>query len=34
MWVIKLFVEQVVLTLIISFALYGLWRLGNPGKKY
>lgn len=33
MWVIKLFVEQVILCLIISFALYGLWRLANPGKK-
>ena len=34
MWVIKLFAEQVILTLILSFVLYGLWRMGNPGKKY
>jgi hypothetical protein len=34
MWVIKLFAEQVIICLIISFVLYGLWRLGNPGKKY
>jgi hypothetical protein len=34
MWVIKLFAEQVIITLVISFALYGLWRWGNPGKKF
>jgi hypothetical protein len=34
MWVIKLFAEQVVICVVISFALYGLWRMSNPGKKY
>lgn len=34
MWVIRLFAEQVILTLVISFVLYGLWRMSNPGKKY
>ena len=34
MWVIKLFVQELVLTMVIAFALYGAWRLANPGKKW
>lgn len=34
MWVIELLVEQVALTLVVSFILYGLWRMANPGKKF
>jgi hypothetical protein len=34
MWVLQLFVQELVLTLIIAFALYGVWRVANPGKKW
>jgi hypothetical protein len=34
MWVIKIFGEQVLILLIISFALYAIWRLTNPGKTF
>lgn len=34
MWVLQLFVQELVLTVIIAFVLYGLWRVGNPGKKW
>lgn len=34
MWVLQLFVQELVLTLLIAFALYGMWRFANPGKKW
>ncbi len=34
MWVIKLFIAELVFTLIIAFAIYGVWRSLNPGKKF
>jgi hypothetical protein len=34
MWVITLFVQELVLTMIISFVIYGVWRLANPGRKW
>lgn len=34
MWVITLFVQELVLTMIIAFAVYGMWRLVNPGRKW
>jgi hypothetical protein len=34
MWVIKLFIQEVIIVLVISFIIYGIWRSVNPGKKW
>jgi len=34
MWVLQLFFQQIVLTMIIAFLLYGLWRITHPGQKF